>query len=141
MKTHKPSDQTNSWPTLSAQIGERIRDVRRQKKMSQAELARRAKMTQVSISQVERGCRKQFKEEVLARIAAVLDTPLSYLVAGVDASLLLNRLDSKLCRTLQLVAALPIRRQEEIDRAIRWLMEWRYGMPTSTETDYEAEKV
>jgi transcriptional regulator with XRE-family HTH domain len=75
---------------LPRDIGEFIRDLRRNARISLRELADRAGVSNPYLSQIERGLRKP-SAEVLAQIAGALrvSTPLMYLRAG-----LLNEKDS-----------------------------------------------
>jgi len=68
---------------LSHNIGEFIREVRRNARISLRELADRAGVSNPYLSQIERGLRKP-SAEVLAQIADALriSTPLMYLRAG-----------------------------------------------------------
>ena len=134
MKTRSLYDYNNRGITLTERIGERIRGVRQQKGISQSDLADKVKMSQASISQIERGCRKQVKEAVLGRIAEALDTPMDYFIVSDDeATQLPNQLPTSLCDILERIASLPEPQQEEISSAIQWLIEWRYGLPVSSE--------
>jgi transcriptional regulator with XRE-family HTH domain len=68
---------------LSHDVGEFIRDLRRNARFSLRELAEKAGVSNPYLSQIERGLRKP-SAEVLAQIAAALrvSTPLMYLRAG-----------------------------------------------------------
>jgi transcriptional regulator with XRE-family HTH domain len=76
---------------LPRDIGEFIRDLRHNAKISLRELAERAGVSNPYLSQIERGLRKP-SAEVLAQIAGALriSTPLMYLRAG-----LLNEKDGQ----------------------------------------------
>ena len=76
---------------LPRDIGEFIRDLRRNARISLRELAERAGVSNPYLSQIERGLRKP-SAEVLAQIAGALrvSTPLMYLRAG-----LLNEKDGQ----------------------------------------------
>jgi transcriptional regulator with XRE-family HTH domain len=76
---------------LPRDIGEFIRDLRRNARISLRELADRAGVSNPYLSQIERGLRKP-SAEVLSQIAGALrvSTPLMYLRAG-----LLNEKDSQ----------------------------------------------
>ena len=76
---------------LPRDIGEFIRDLRRNARISLRELADRAGVSNPYLSQIERGLRKP-SAEVLAQIAGTLrvSTPLMYLRAG-----LLNEKDGQ----------------------------------------------
>jgi len=78
-------------PDLPHEIGEFIRDLRRNARISLRELADRAGVSNPYLSQIERGLRKP-SAEVLAQIAGALrvSTPLMYLRAG-----LLNEKDGQ----------------------------------------------
>ena len=86
---------------LPRDIGEFIRDLRRNARISLRELADRAGVSNPYLSQIERGLRKP-SAEVLAKIAGALriSTPLMYLRAG-----LLNEKDGQ--GVLAAVAADP----------------------------------
>ena len=68
---------------LPRDVGEFIRDLRRNARFSLRELAEKAGVSNPYLSQIERGLRKP-SAEVLAQIAAALrvSTPLMYLRAG-----------------------------------------------------------
>ena len=70
-------------PDLPRDIGEFIRDLRRNARISLRELAERAGESNPYLSQIERGLRKP-SAEVLSQIAGALrvSTPLMYLRAG-----------------------------------------------------------
>jgi transcriptional regulator with XRE-family HTH domain len=70
-------------PDLPRDIGEFIRDLRRNARISLRELADRAGVSNPYLSQIERGLRKP-SAEVLSQIAGALrvSTPLMYLRAG-----------------------------------------------------------
>ncbi|MGE5828862.1 MAG: helix-turn-helix domain-containing protein, partial [Micromonosporaceae bacterium] len=76
---------------LSRDIGEFIRDLRHNARISLRELAERAGVSNPYLSQIERGLRKP-SAEVLGQIASALrvSTPLMYLRAG-----LLNEKDGQ----------------------------------------------
>jgi transcriptional regulator with XRE-family HTH domain len=86
---------------LPRDIGEFIRDLRRNARISLRELANRTGVSNPYLSQIERGLRKP-SAEVLAQIAGALrvSTPLMYLRAG-----LLNEKDSQ--GTLAAIATDP----------------------------------
>lgn len=63
-------------------IGERLRIARKEKGLTQVELAKRMKISSVGISQWESGTRNP-KKETIMRLATVLDVPFSYF--GTDA--------------------------------------------------------
>jgi transcriptional regulator with XRE-family HTH domain len=81
----------NTPRDLSHDIGDFIRDLRRNAKISLRELADKAGVSNPYLSQIERGLRKP-SAEVLAQIASALrvSTPLMYLRAG-----LLNEKDGQ----------------------------------------------
>lgn len=81
----------NTPRDLSHDIGEFIRDLRHNARISLRELADRAGVSNPYLSQIERGLRKP-SAEVLAQIASALrvSTPLMYLRAG-----LLNEKDGQ----------------------------------------------
>jgi transcriptional regulator with XRE-family HTH domain len=115
--------------TLTEQVGDRIRQARERKRLSQTALAGKVKMTQASISQIERGHRKQLKTTVLMRIAVELDTPIDYLISGDESKDQLIKTSANLRHIMQyIVPNLPENEQEEVGSALRWLIEWRYGI-------------
>ena len=83
--------QVNTPRDLSHDIGEFIRDLRHNARISLRELADRTGVSNPYLSQIERGLRKP-SAEVLAQIASALrvSTPLMYLRAG-----LLNEKDGQ----------------------------------------------
>jgi transcriptional regulator with XRE-family HTH domain len=83
--------RVNTPRDLSHDIGEFIRDLRHNARISLRELADRAGVSNPYLSQIERGLRKP-SAEVLAQIASALrvSTPLMYLRAG-----LLNEKDGQ----------------------------------------------
>jgi len=62
-------------------IGERIKKARRTKRMTQAELAELADISNTFISRIERGVKKASLES-LAKISIILNTSLDILVFG-----------------------------------------------------------
>lgn len=79
-------------------IGERIKEVRREKGWSQERLSEEIDVTTVYISRVERGS-AQINLKRLAQISKALDTSMEYLIEGTvtDAT---NYLDKELYETL-----------------------------------------
>ncbi len=69
-------------------VGEAIRRVRQQKRMSQAELAQRARLTQATVSRIESGARRG-DMETLALIAAALGLALWILIKRAEGVRLL----------------------------------------------------
>jgi transcriptional regulator with XRE-family HTH domain len=69
--------------TLTAELGLRIKALRTDLKLSQAQLAERADLSQNHISQVERGL-KGFSRETLAKVAQILNTTSAYLMGETD---------------------------------------------------------
>ncbi len=65
--------------TTAPAIGEAIRQVRVEKRLSQTELARRARLTQATVSRIESGTRRG-DIETLALIAAALGLALWILI-------------------------------------------------------------
>jgi len=74
-----PIRETEFWRTTPPSTGGIIDSLRWQKRISQAELARRAGTTRQTISAIERG-RRKMGPGMLARIAAALDVPVARLV-------------------------------------------------------------
>ena len=67
-------------------MGERIREMRIQKEWSQAELARRAKVTRATVNQWESGAIKNIKLETLMRVVQVLGCTPNHLILGPPGS-------------------------------------------------------
>ena len=63
-------------------FGERVAQLRNQKKISQAELARKSGIPQSTIAQIETGRNKSTKK--IIELAAALDTTPNYLVNGIE---------------------------------------------------------
>lgn len=113
---------------LTKDLRARIFEKRRQKEFSQAKLAAMVNITQASISQIERGERKQVKESLLQALAESLDTTVRYLLDGGSTEQTVREVPSKLRRTMERIADLPNEQQEEIIEAVEWLISWRYGV-------------
>lgn len=62
-------------------MGERIRQLRKYRKLSQAELAEKLEVTQGFIGHIEKG-RNQPTVEILARISIIFDRSMTWLVTG-----------------------------------------------------------
>lgn len=67
----------DEFVTYYKEVGERIREVRQQKGMSQEELAAKAQLSTPHISEIERG-RKEPKLASMCRISEALATPTDY---------------------------------------------------------------
>lgn len=65
-------------------IGQRIRDLRTERKIPQDRLALRANLDQSGLSKLERGVRDTISRPSLERIAEVLGIPFEDLVQGTD---------------------------------------------------------
>ncbi len=79
-------------------IGQRIKEVRRQRGWSQERLSEEIDVTTVYISRVERGT-SQINLKRLAQISKALDTSVEYLISG-TATESPNYLDKELYQTL-----------------------------------------
>ena len=65
---------------LSGTIGELIGDLRRNKSWTQKELAKRAGITESTLSRIENGVTRQIDAAILGKIAKALDTSADYLL-------------------------------------------------------------
>ena len=65
-------------------IGDRLHDARRKRRMSQTELAELAGVSNVNISQLERGQRTNITIETLVRLAESLHVSTDYLLGLTD---------------------------------------------------------
>lgn len=63
-------------------IGQRIKETRRKKGLSQEKLAEELDVTVVYISRIERGC-SEINLKRLAQISTLLNVPIEYLIGGV----------------------------------------------------------
>ena len=63
-------------------MGDRIREMRTQKEWSQAELARRVKVSRATVNQWESGTIKNIKLETFLRLVAVLGCTPNHLILG-----------------------------------------------------------
>lgn len=68
---------------IQAQFGERVRQLRKQKKFSQEELAQRTGLHRTYISDIERGNRNVSLENI-KKIADALDVQLNYLLKEIN---------------------------------------------------------
>lgn len=68
---------------IQAQFGERVRQLRKQKKFSQEELAQETGLHRTYISDIERGNRNVSLENI-KKIADALDVQLNYLLKGIN---------------------------------------------------------
>ena len=67
-------------------LGQRLRTLREQQRLTQVELARKAHLTQPALSRIEEGHVQQPRLNVLKRLAQALGVGVAYLVGEVDAS-------------------------------------------------------
>ena len=68
----------------SSLTGERVRKLRKQRKLTQTQLSAYSQVPQPTISQLESGQLQDITGEVLARLAKALDTTPDYLVGLTD---------------------------------------------------------
>lgn len=68
---------------IQAQFGKRVRQLRKQKKFSQEELAQKAGLHRTYISDIERGNRNVSLENI-KKIADALDVQLNYLLKEIN---------------------------------------------------------
>lgn len=88
-KAHGMASSQAAAPEIYKMIGERIRDERQKKRLTQDELASRIGLKRASITNVERG-RQQLLVHTLLQIADSLGTsPAKLLTAHTDAALML----------------------------------------------------
>ncbi|MFJ3021503.1 helix-turn-helix domain-containing protein [Streptomyces tendae] len=75
-----PSDPLPAWvPARRRQIGDRVRAVRTERKLSQEKLAEAAGLDRKTVNRIEQGIHSALLDHLLL-IANVLDVPLSDLV-------------------------------------------------------------
>lgn len=67
---------------MSLPIGERLRQIRKAKGMTQAQLAKEIGVAQSTIAEIERGMSRSANAQNLLRIAAVLETNPEWLLTG-----------------------------------------------------------
>ena len=77
------TDDTNQVGNLEP-LGQRVRRLRQERKMSQDRLALGAQMDQSGLSKFERGVERKMGEGVLRRVAGYLQIPFEELIAGTD---------------------------------------------------------
>ena len=65
-------------------LGERLRKLRRQRKLTQGQLSTYSQVSQPTISQLESGQIQDITGEMLARLAQALDTTTDYLLGLTD---------------------------------------------------------
>ena len=64
-------------------LGVKVKALREEKEMNQKDLAVASKITQATISRIEKGQVQQLKSEALKRLAGALDVTVDYLVGAV----------------------------------------------------------
>lgn len=67
----------NDLASFYKEVGDRIREIRQQKGLSQEELAAKAQLSTPHISEIERG-NKELRIASMCRIAEALETPTDY---------------------------------------------------------------
>jgi transcriptional regulator with XRE-family HTH domain len=72
------AEDRSEWPAVSATVGRRVRAARRALKLTQEELAARAGVTRVTVSQLERGHRQRLNPDLLRAIAQATDQTEEY---------------------------------------------------------------
>ncbi len=70
-------EERNVPNKFTLQLGELIRKARNEQKLTQTELAKRAYLSQASVSQIEKGIRSVTSEEIIY-LSDALDKPISY---------------------------------------------------------------
>ena len=68
-------------------LGQKIKDVRKQRGMNQKELARASGISQATISRLEAGLVMQLKSDALSRLASALGITVDYLIGKTDSML------------------------------------------------------
>lgn len=97
-------------------VGQRLRVLRRERGVSQVELARRLGTYQTVISAVERGARGLTLQQLL-RLAAALDAPPGEFLAATPTAASVTP-DRRFVRRLEKIARLPKRDQQALLRTI-----------------------
>lgn len=106
------SQEKNSEPTFSG-FAQRLRELRKQKQLSQLELAKRSGVHNVNLSRYERGLAEPSGESI-RRIAEALEVSVAHLIEGVAKELPSSRLEDLELRQ----QLLEIERLSEEDRQV-----------------------
>ncbi|MDE5993978.1 MAG: helix-turn-helix domain-containing protein [Oscillospiraceae bacterium] len=104
---------------LSHEIGQRIRNYRTQKKLSQEELAEKCGLHPTYIGQVERG-EKNATIESISKIACGLSVSLSTLFENIESSVISDK--GCAAEAYKLIQSLPINTQEKVLEILRAIL-------------------
>lgn len=107
-------------------IGERLRTIRRERGMTQSELAEAIGTHFTSISQIERGLRGLTIQQLVKLARALGVSPNEVLLDGHKAKEKISRKSSRLRRRLQRIEELPLSEQRAILKILDGLVE-RHG--------------
>lgn len=100
----------------------RIREARKDQRLSQDDLAKRVGLTRVTISHIENGQRKSLKPEVIRKFAQVLNQPEAYFYGEVTKSM--EALPSSLKDAVERLFDLPHSQQEKLGSIIGKIVDW-----------------
>jgi transcriptional regulator with XRE-family HTH domain len=104
-------------------IGERLRTIRRERGMTQAELAEVIGTHFTSISQIERGLRGLTIQQLVKLTRALGVSPNEVLLDGKKTSERISRRRSRLLRRLQRIEELPLSEQRAILKILDGLLD------------------
>ncbi len=104
-------------------VGERVRAIRRERGMTQAELAKLLDTHFTSISQIERGLRGITVQQLVKLALALNVTPNEILLKGNGTSPALSRRRSRILRQLQRLEELPQAEQKAILKILDGLLD------------------
>jgi transcriptional regulator with XRE-family HTH domain len=106
-------------------IGERLRAIRRERGMTQAELAEVLDTHFTSISQIERGLRGITVQQLVKLANALQVTPNELLLNGKGSSPALSTRSSRILRRLQRLEELPQAEQKAVIKILDGLLDRR----------------
>jgi len=114
------------------EIGERVRTARHDVHLSQAELARRAGLSRVSINQLENGKRSRVNPAVLRRVADILNTSELHFYGLADeptnGALPVSEsavMSEPLLSVFERLVVLPAHQQAKIAQILESMFDWR----------------
>jgi transcriptional regulator with XRE-family HTH domain len=123
------SESLNSDQLIAA-IGRRVREVREAAGLTQHALAKRAKISRVTVSQLENGHREQVKPATIEKIARATDHPIGYFLYGEQAHAIQRSFAPQLGGVWLKLLLLPPSEQVKVGRLLEQILIW-----------YEAEVV
>jgi putative transcriptional regulator len=132
MRRHQDRNINKQQQVVIIEVGQKIREVRREHKLTQEQLAQQVGVSRVTINQIENGRRKQFKPDLIHKVATATATPIEYLYGTRTKQGTLQEqlppqnvdLPSELDSTLSQIRSLPWPDQKKLGYIIGQLVNW-----------------